>query len=103
MLSVGEGDGEEAEMQTSGYRGRGRPSIRQRVAKMKVPRPCERAEWATKTCWESREGFSSGGRGEWAGKEMHITLYIYMNVPLCIYIYCHINPKLFVRASVRNP
>ena len=36
----------------------------------KVPRPCERAEWATKTSWESREGFSSGGRGEWAGAEM---------------------------------
>ena len=28
-----------------------------------MPRPCERDEWATKTSWESREGFSSGGRG----------------------------------------
>ena len=58
-------------MLTSGSRGRGWPS-RQRVAKivfLKVPRPCERAEAATKTSWESREGFSSGGRGEWAGAE----------------------------------
>ena len=30
----------------------------------KVLRLCERAEWATKTSWESRKGFSSGGRGE---------------------------------------
>ena len=35
-----------------------------------MPRPCERAEWATKTSWESREGVLSGGRGEWAGAEM---------------------------------
>ena len=59
-------------MLTSGSRGRGWPS-RQRVAKIgffEVPRPCERAEAATKTSWESREGFSSGGRGEWAGAEM---------------------------------
>ena len=35
----------------------------------RVPRPCERAEWATKTSWESREGFSSGEMGEWAGTE----------------------------------
>ena len=36
----------------------------------KVPRPCERAEAATKTSWESREGFSSGGKGlgGWAGR-----------------------------------
>ena len=52
-------------MLTSSSRGRGWPS-RQRVAKsgfLKVPRPCERAEAATKTSWESREGFSSGGKG----------------------------------------
>ena len=58
-------------MLISGSRGREWPS-RQRVAKIgffRVPRPCERAEAATKTSWESREGFSSGGRGEWAGAE----------------------------------
>ena len=44
VLSGGEGDGEEAEMQTSGSGGRGWPS-RQQVAEigfLKVPRPCER-------------------------------------------------------------
>ena len=36
---------------------------------LNVPSPLENAEWATKMCWESREGFSSGGKGlwEWAG------------------------------------
>ena len=71
MWTGGEGDGADAEMLTSGSKGRGWPS-RQRVAKsgfLKVPRPCERAEAATKTSWESREGFASGGRGEWAGAE----------------------------------
>ena len=39
-----------------------------KISFLKVPRPCERAEWATNTCWESREGFSPSGEGlgEWA-------------------------------------
>ena len=46
--------------------GGGGVTSRQRVANkigfLKVPRPCERAEWAaTETSWKSREGFSSGG------------------------------------------
>ena len=52
-------------------KGRGGRASRQRVAKnvfCREPRPCERAEAATKTSWESREGLSSGGRGNGQGQ-----------------------------------
>ena len=41
-----------------------------KIVFLKVPRPCERAEAATKTSWESRGSFSSGGKGlgGWVGR-----------------------------------